>query len=221
MISFTKFIEDEAAPAMGGPTSPPPPGASDDQGGETHNDSRVLNKELGISDEDAAEADRTKTFLCHTVIDFPEDGVKVLPPTDVRLEPIDGEDGMFKLTVYATNPRKIQDMNGYDYQGDELEFTKTVNKKTVEALKAQGWGSGAPQGGMGPPMGGGMGGPPMMAHTEYPSFSQWFQLRETGTSTGDIAGFSRMTIPMVRRIYPNLIAFGKKKKPYMQPQVQD
>lgn len=219
MVSFHKFVEDEAAPAMDGPTSPPVPG-SEDSG--THNDSRVLNKELGISDEDAVEVDRTKTFLCNEEIEFPEDGVVVLPPIDVRIEPIDDEN-MFKLTVYATNPRKIQDMNGNDYQGDKLEFTKEVNKEYVEAIKAQGWGSGGGMPGMGSPMGGG---PPMMAHTEYPTFADWIQLKEVGTATCDVAVFARPAIPQVRRMYPNLITFGtdkkqKKKKPYQQPQIED
>jgi len=208
MTSFLKFIEQEGVDS----TSPPIPGANDE--GETHNDSRVLSKELGISDADAAEADQCKTYLCHEKIEFPDDGVVLLPPIDVRIEPLN--DSMYKMTVLATNPRKIQDMNGNDYTGDKLEFTKDVNKEFVEALKAQGWTSvgQAPQGmpGMGSPMGGA---PPMMSHTEYPTFSNWVQLRETGTSTGDIATFSRMTIPLVRRGY-----LPSKKKPYKQPQVE-
>jgi hypothetical protein len=34
---------------------------------------------------------------------------------------------------------------------------------------------------------------------KYTTFSEWLQLRETATSTGDIAGFKRMTLPMVTR----------------------
>lgn len=30
-------------------------------------------------------------------------------------------------------------------------------------------------------------------------FKEWLKLQEVGTSTGSVAGFSRMTIPMVRR----------------------
>lgn len=222
MISFSKFIEEESPDS----TSPPIPGSEDGEEGGTHNDSRVLSKELGISDEDAAEADQCRTYLCHEKIEFPEDGVVVLPPVDVSIEPIDDDDAMYKMTVLATNPRKIQDMNGNDYTGDKLEFIKDVDKEFVEALKAQGWTSvGQPMPGMDggmPGMGGSLGGaPPMMSHTEYPTFPNWVQLRETGTSTGDVATFSRMTIPLVRRGYPNLMYGKNKKKPYMQPQVED
>ena len=31
------------------------------------------------------------------------------------------------------------------------------------------------------------------------TFKEWMKLQEVGTSTGSVAGFSRMTIPMVRR----------------------
>ena len=210
MTSFLKFIEQE-----GSSTSPPIPG-SDDNEGETHNDSRVLNKEFGISDEDAAEADKCRTYLCHEKIEFPDDGVVLSPPIDVSVEPIGNDDGMYKITVLSTNPRKIQDMNGNDYTGDKLEFTKNVDKEFVEALKAQGWTSvGQSQPGMGTSLGGAP--PPMMSHTEYPTFSNWVQLRETGTSTGDVATFSRMTLPLMRRMYPDVMS---KKKPYKQPQVE-
>lgn len=30
-------------------------------------------------------------------------------------------------------------------------------------------------------------------------FRTWLRLQETGTSTGDVAGFSRISIPLVRR----------------------
>jgi len=49
--------------------------------------------------------------------------------------------------------------------------------------------------GMGMGMGGGGGGgggmPPMMSHTEYPTFGDWISFKETGTSTGDVACFAR------------------------------
>ena len=58
-----------------------------------------------------------------------------------------------------------------------------------------------------------------------------FLLQEVGTSTGDIAGFRRMSIPLTRRMWPPNIAAmvsenppdvpGKKKKPMMQPQVKE
>jgi hypothetical protein len=58
-------------------------------------------------------------------------------------------------------------------------------------------------------------------------FKDWL-IREAGTTTGDIAGFRRMTLPLVRRMFPPEIATmyandppGKKKKPYKQPQVQE
>ena len=58
-----------------------------------------------------------------------------------------------------------------------------------------------------------------------------FLLQEIGTSTGDVAGFRRMSIPLTRRMWPPNIAAmvsenppvvpGKKKKPMMQPQVKE
>ncbi len=56
-------------------------------------------------------------------------------------------------------------------------------------------------------------------------FKQW--LNETGTSTGDIAGFSRITIPLVRRWWVSdweeeqKTGKKRKKKTYMLPQVQE
>lgn len=56
-------------------------------------------------------------------------------------------------------------------------------------------------------------------------FKDWL-IKEAGTTTGDIAGFRRMTLPLVRRMWPPEIATmyandppGKKKKLYKQPQV--
>ncbi len=46
------------------------------------------------------------------------------------------------------------------------------------------------------------------------TFKQW--LMETGTTTGDIAGFSRICMPMVRRTWPN-----DEKKKKRQPQVKE
>jgi hypothetical protein len=57
-----------------------------------------------------------------------------------------------------------------------------------------------------------------------------FLLKEVGTSTGDIAGFRRIAIPTVRRMYPPEIAImfaddppdvPGKKKVKKQPQVED
>jgi len=61
---------------------------------------------------------------------------------------------------------------------------------------------------------------------EIATFDEWMQLKETGTSTGDVAGFQRIAIPLVRRIFPSEITFDtkdkkKKQKPYMQPQVKE
>lgn len=49
-------------------------------------------------------------------------------------------------------------------------------------------------------------------------FREFVKLQETGTSTGDIAGFSRICIPMVRRHWADW--YGKRKG-YRQPQVQE
>jgi hypothetical protein len=51
-------------------------------------------------------------------------------------------------------------------------------------------------------------------------FKEWLKLQEVGTSTGSVAGFSRMTIPMVRRQFmphwgegdPFFTSKKKKKK---------
>lgn len=58
-----------------------------------------------------------------------------------------------------------------------------------------------------------------------------FLLQEVGTSTGDIAGFRRISLPLTRRMWPPNIAAmvsenppevpSKKKKPMMQPQVKE
>lgn len=57
-------------------------------------------------------------------------------------------------------------------------------------------------------------------------FKQWF-IKEM-TSTANIAAFKRMSIPMVRRQWPQGVATmfdqdppDKKKKPYKQPQVEE
>jgi len=48
------------------------------------------------------------------------------------------------------------------------------------------------------------------------TFKEWFKLQEVGTSTASIAGFSRMTLPMVRRQFVMALGeqdpFFKKKK---------
>lgn len=56
-------------------------------------------------------------------------------------------------------------------------------------------------------------------------FKDWM-LQEVGTSTSCIAGFSRITLPLVRRVWP--MDWGswhedrkKKKKPLEQPQVKE
>jgi hypothetical protein len=56
-------------------------------------------------------------------------------------------------------------------------------------------------------------------------FREWLKLKETGTTTSCIAGFSRIAIPMVRRQWsPEIKTMfeedpPRKKKPYTQPQV--
>jgi len=57
-------------------------------------------------------------------------------------------------------------------------------------------------------------------------FKEWF-LKEM-TSTANVAGFKRMSIPLVRRVWPQSVATmfdqnppGKKKKVYKQPQVEE
>jgi len=51
-------------------------------------------------------------------------------------------------------------------------------------------------------------------------FKDWL-LKEVGTSTADIAGFRRISIPLVRRMWPTEGDDKKKKKPYRVPQVDE
>lgn len=48
------------------------------------------------------------------------------------------------------------------------------------------------------------------------NFKKWLKMNEVGTSTGSIAGFSRISIPMIRRKWANKWGeedpFFKKKK---------
>jgi|SaaInlV_165m_DNA_2_1040747.scaffolds.fasta_scaffold231182_1 hypothetical protein len=57
-----------------------------------------------------------------------------------------------------------------------------------------------------------------------------YLLQEVGTTTGDVAGFRRMSIPLTRRMWPPNIAAmvsesppetSGKKKTMMQPQVKE
>lgn len=55
-------------------------------------------------------------------------------------------------------------------------------------------------------------------------FKEWLEIQETMTSTGDIAGFSRIVMPLSRRLWPGDYsdeALGKKKKVKKQPQVEE
>jgi hypothetical protein len=50
-------------------------------------------------------------------------------------------------------------------------------------------------------------------------FKDWF-VNEEGTSTADIAGYSRITIPLVRRSFVTDFSKNKKKK-YRVPQLEE
>ena len=57
-------------------------------------------------------------------------------------------------------------------------------------------------------------------------FKEWFELQETGTTTSCIAGFRRITLPLVKRVWPGEVAtmFDEnppKKKKVRQPQVEE
>lgn len=60
-------------------------------------------------------------------------------------------------------------------------------------------------------------------------FKEFLQLDEAGTTTGDIAGFSRITLPLVRRIWPTEVEdlypaqykTERKKRSYRVPQVDE
>ena len=158
MLNFRKFFENEAAPVMGGaPTQP----SSDDA--DTYDDPTVLDKELGISKSDRKDADYTATFTCHAVIDFPESGIKIHPPTELTVKPL--EDGNYEITVLAgsggTNPQKIQNLNGTDYTGPLKDYKRIVSGNFINWLKSHAWKAqpAADNGsmGMGMDMGGGGG----------------------------------------------------------------
>ena len=101
------------------------------------------------------------SFTCHAVIDFPEHGVKAMPPTEITATPLDN--GNYEITVLydgGTNSQKLQDMNGNDYHGEVKDLKKIVSKKFLEWLKAHPWQNaiGGAMGGMDPMGGMGMGG---------------------------------------------------------------
>ena len=53
-------------------------------------------------------------------------------------------------------------------------------------------------------------------------FKEWLLMKEVGTSTSCIAGFSRIAIPMVTRTWPSYaMSDEKKKKRKEQPQVKE
>lgn len=49
------------------------------------------------------------------------------------------------------------------------------------------------------------------------TFKEFMKLDEVGTSTADVAGFSRICIPLTRRMWPN----EKSKKTYRVPQLDE
>ncbi len=54
-------------------------------------------------------------------------------------------------------------------------------------------------------------------------FKDWM-MNEVGTSTADIAGFARITLPLIRRQWPSEFSFDefkRKKKALKQPQVEE
>lgn len=60
-------------------------------------------------------------------------------------------------------------------------------------------------------------------------FKEWLQFQEVGTTTGDVAAFRRISIPMSRRMWPPSVATmfdqsppgEKKNKIKMQPQLEE
>lgn len=56
------------------------------------------------------------------------------------------------------------------------------------------------------------------------TFREFITMQETMTSTANIAGYSRITLPLVQRTWPSDLsdeANKKRKKPYRQPQVEE
>ena len=146
--SFRRFIEaEDGAPFEMG--APPP---SDPQ--QTHDDSRVMDKEFDITAAERKVADASMSFTLHKPLTLPS-GVKLSPPTEVSLEPLDN--GNYKLRVLETNRQKMQDQSGSDWHGKIDNTEIIVSKAFVEtqlkaaALKTLGGGGMAL-----PPMPGGM-----------------------------------------------------------------
>ena len=47
-------------------------------------------------------------------------------------------------------------------------------------------------------------------------FKEWIKLQETGTSTASIAGFSRISIPMVKRTFPGMFVGDTGEDPFFK-----
>lgn len=163
MLNFRKFMEDEAAPTMGGATAPPVPGSGED----THNDTRVFDKEFDIDPSARKAADEADVLTIYTPLKI--NGAEFAPPIQVTITPKDN--GLYEITAlvgtdtHGTNNQKVRDMDGNDYYAsgrsrDIKDYTWIVDKKFVDDLRAQSM-AGMAAGGMADPMMGGMppGGP--------------------------------------------------------------
>lgn len=231
--SFRRFIEDAtAAPAMG--TAPSAPDAPDDN--NTHNDSDVMRREFGISKKDYNNVSVNGEMLSSNYVlrNLPNQKFimgGIIPVQVNKVLP----DGSAQVSVKFSlgNAEKAVNLDGLTkYQGPIEDLDTRMSKMELDKLRLGALEKGAGAGGMpgGDPMGGGAppggmpgGAPPMEGFMTFKDFI----MKETMTSTSSIAGFSRITLPLVTRMYPPSIDFqnnspkGKKRKPVRQPQVKD
>jgi hypothetical protein len=142
---------------------------------ETHNDSEVTDVEFDIPKKARKANDATEVFTIYRRLEnenkdpiFPQHGIMAHPPLMATVKPMK-DDVNSEITFHyknGTNQRKLQDLQGNELPEDSplrKDQKEIVSKQFIEWLKAEGWmsaGAGG-MGGMGDPMGGGMGMDPM------------------------------------------------------------
>lgn len=214
-LSFREFVngsndfsyrlrEDEAAPPEG-----------------THNDTKgAFQQEFGATDDEYDAAMETGTATLYPMNFAQKWGFLVGMPVSAIIE--DGpSENLKKVTfmlraAYQMNPNKFyrpyrQGERPYKYEGPVEDKTEYMTKSEIEKHHAkpyEGWWDGRRSG-------------PWFCSRE------WLEVQEAITSTSNIASFARMSIPLVRRIWPQEVEVDSSKKnrkrgkPYMQPQVEE
>lgn len=163
-----------AAPAMGtAPSAPGSPGGDDDE--NTHNDSDVMNRELGISKDNAKKiaVDGEMIVSHRPLTNLPGQKFLASAPIFVQVQKVypDGSADV-KVMFSMCNKEKIKNLDGMsEYTGPVDDLQAHMSKGELDKIRlggfegaAGGAGGGAPPGG--DPMGGGAppgappGGPP-------------------------------------------------------------